>query len=63
LNGLYGEQGNSFNLDRNFRTKNINNQRVNDNFFAYENVMFSGSWKQFSPVVGNPAFPHYFHYG
>jgi len=63
LNGLYGEQGNSFNLDRNFRTKNINNQRVNDNFFAYENVMFSGGWKQFSPVVGNPAFPHYYHYG
>lgn len=62
-NGKFGDQGNSFLLDRNFRVKNIVGNLVNDNFFAYENVRFSGNWVQFSPVVGNPAYPHGHHLG
>lgn len=62
-NGKYGDQGNSFILDPNFRTKNIIGQLVNANFFVYENIRFSGNWVPFTPAVGNPAYPHGHHYG
>jgi len=61
--GQYGTNGNSFNLDPNFRVKNINEQLVNSNYFAAENVMFSAKWGQFSPIIGNPVYPHSDHFG
>ena len=63
LNGKYGDEGNTFLLDRNFRVRSLQGNMVNDNFFAYENVRFSGNWVQFSPPLGNSAYPHGFHYG
>jgi hypothetical protein len=63
LNGLYGQQGNTFLLDKNFRIKNATGNLQNDNLFAYENVRFSGNWVPFSPPIGNPAYPHGHHYG
>jgi hypothetical protein len=63
LNGKYGDEGNTYLLDKYFRIKNLTGNRINDNFFAYENVRFSGSWVPFSPPLGNPAYPHGHHYG
>ncbi len=62
-NGLYGLDGTSLVLDKNFRIKNVIGQKVNNNYFVYENVRFTGNWVKFTPPNGNPAYPHYYHYG
>jgi hypothetical protein len=38
-------------------------QFENQNFFAYENGLGSGSWEKFTETVGNPAYGHLTHEG
>ncbi len=59
--GTYGLSGTHLNLDKRFRTDNGFKQLINKNVFAYENTRFSGTWNQFMPSIGNPAFGHRSH--
>lgn len=36
---------------------------VNRNFFALENSLGSGTWLEFMPAIGNPAYAHLHHFG
>jgi hypothetical protein len=58
-----GKFGNSLMIDKRFRRLNHSDKLINDNKFAYENKVGSGSWKQFMPTQGNPAYPHLHHFG
>ncbi len=60
---ILGTAGNPLNLDKNFRVKNALGEYVNANYFMFENVLFSGSWVQFTPPLGNPGYPHLDHVG
>lgn len=62
-NGIYGTSANYLNLDKNFRVRNQLGQRVNSNFFMYENLFLSGNWTQMTPPLGNPGYPHLDHPG
>jgi len=59
--GTYGISGTHLNLDKRFRRDNGFGQLINNNVFAYENTRFSGTWQQFMPSIGNPAFSHLGH--
>ena len=61
-NGVWGESGNVLLLDKQFRTE-INNNLFNQNFFAYSDGLGSDEWVQFTPSVGNPAYPQWNHNG
>ncbi|MBS1536412.1 MAG: T9SS type A sorting domain-containing protein [Bacteroidetes bacterium] len=61
--GTYGLSGTHLNLDKRFRQDNGFKQLINNNLFAYENTRFSGTWNQFMPSIGNPAFGHLNHAG
>ncbi|MBX3043436.1 MAG: T9SS type A sorting domain-containing protein [Candidatus Kapabacteria bacterium] len=58
----WGEQGIALNLDKNFRTM-VDGNLVNDNVFAFQNVINIGNWIPFTPAMGNPAFAHMTHHG
>lgn len=60
--GVFGEAGNTMNLDKNFRKMSGGNL-VNDNFFAMQNVSGSLEWVEFTPTSGNPAYGNLNHYG
>jgi len=59
--GTFGISGTHLNLDKRFRRDNGFGQLINNNVFAYENTRFSGTWQQFMPSIGNPAFSHLGH--
>ena len=61
--GTYGLSVTHLNLDKRFRVDNGFKQLINRNVFAYENTRFSGTWSQFMPSIGNPAFGHLAHAG
>jgi hypothetical protein len=61
--GVLGEQGNNLILDKNFRRITPQGNYVNDNYFAFENTQLSGNWVEFTPSIGNPAYPHFDHNG
>lgn len=58
-----GESGTSLVIWKDFRVKNVLGQLINDNYFAYENTLASGTWIPFTPTVGNPALAHLDHTG
>lgn len=62
-NGMLGLSANYLNLDKNFRVKSQSGNRVNANFFMFENLYLSGSWFQMTPSAGNPGYPHLDHMG
>ncbi len=49
-------------IEKNFR-KLQNKNLINNNLFAVENGDQSGTWSQFMPTVGNPAYAHLHHFG
>jgi len=59
-NGTEGTSNYSMMIEKNYRRVNSydNTQLLNNNFFAAENTKGSGSWMQFMPSVGNPAYAH-----
>ena len=58
-----GINGISLLVDKNLRIKNSRGELVNNNMFCYQNSSSIGSWVQFSPDQGNPAYAHLNHYG
>ncbi len=62
--GPVGANGVHLMIEKNFRKKAPQGQAlINNNLFAYENTRGSGTWNQFMPTVGNPAYAHLHHYG
>ncbi|HOV91821.1 MAG TPA: hypothetical protein PLC04_01910 [Candidatus Kapabacteria bacterium] len=61
--GILGTAANYLNLDKNFRVKNNQGNRVNANYFMFENLYLSGTWYQMTPPLGNPGYPHLDHVG
>lgn len=53
-----GDANISLNAFKGFRRKNITGDLINDNTFAYENSLGSGTWQPFTPTVGNPGYAH-----
>ena len=60
---VYGEAGINLCLDKNFRFYDQDGYTTNNNCFAAENYMFSGSWMQFFPTTGTPCYSHNNHFG
>ncbi len=58
-----GLEGTSLMLHKEFREKDNYQNLLNNNIFAYENTYTSGSWNQFMPTTGRPAYAHLHHYG
>lgn len=58
-----GENGQSLLIDKNLRKMNRYGQLINDNLFCYQNTSSEGSWTQFMPNQGNPAYAHLNHLG
>ena len=64
MTNAIGGSGISLMIEKNFRKEsNSGNNLINNNFFAFENTYTSGTWNQFMPTVGNPAYAHLSHYG
>ncbi|MEI6091835.1 MAG: FlgD immunoglobulin-like domain containing protein, partial [bacterium] len=64
-NGAWGEKGINLYIDKNLRVLQ-NNNWVNDNYFAYLNELpkdETGKWVQFTPLIGNIAYPVTDHVG
>jgi hypothetical protein len=59
----FGTQGLNLYVDKAFRKMSVDGRLVNNNFFAYENITDSREWVPFTPPMGNPAYPHFGHYG
>ncbi len=58
-----GVSGTSLLIDKNLRVFNSAGESINGSWFAYENTFRSGTWGQFTPTVGNPAYAHLTHAG
>lgn len=58
-----GTSGYHLLIEKNFRKAIRGDNLINENYFAYENTMNSGTWVQFMPTIGNPAYGHLPHYG
>ncbi len=62
LGGPTGGGGYSLMIEKTFR-KYVGNNLINKNFFALENSAGNGTWLEFMPSVGNPAYAHLHHFG
>ncbi len=58
-----GANGTSLLIHKEFRTFNRQGKLINDNVFAFENSAGSGTWIQFTPTIGNPAYAFLEHIG
>lgn len=62
--GPLGNNGVSLLIDKNLRTYNNSGNLENDNVFVFKNsTSATGTWIQFMPTVGNPAYGHLEHWG
>lgn len=59
----FGTEGLNLLIDKSFRKMTVDGRLVNENYFAYENISDSRNWVPFTPEMGNPAYPHFSHYG
>ncbi len=62
VGGPTGGGGFHLMIEKTFRMF-ANNNLINNNFFALENTRGNGTWLEFMPSVGNPAYAHLHHYG
>ncbi len=62
IGGPTGRGGYSLMIEKTFRTM-VGNNLINKNFFAVENTIGNGTWMEFMPSVGNPAYAHLHHFG
>ena len=58
----WGMQGITLNLDKNFR-RMVDGNLVNNNFFAFQNIIGIGTWIPFTPEIGNVGLGHNDHTG
>lgn len=58
-----GANGTSLLIHKEFREFNRQGRLINSNVFAFENSAGSGTWTQFTPTVGNPAYAFLNHQG
>lgn len=63
LTDVLGEDCVNLLVDKNLRQLDRNGKLVNNNIFAYENIIGTNDWNQFMPTNSNPAYPHLDHYG
>lgn len=63
MTGPVGGSGIHLVIEKTFRKYNRAGNLINNNFFAYENTRTSGTWVQFMPTIGNPAYAHLHHFG
>lgn len=67
MDGTLGNRGIQLLVDKTLRVpkvdKNFGTVYVNNNIFAFENILNSGEWTKFMPTVGQVAYAHYDHYG
>jgi hypothetical protein len=61
--GPVGGSGYHLVIDKDFRRNNPSGNLINNNFFCFENTRGSGTWTQFMPTIGNPAYAHLHHFG
>lgn len=62
--GMTGGSGVHLMIEKNFRKSSaVGGNLINNNLFCYENTRGSGTWNQFMPTVGNPAYAHLHHFG
>jgi len=63
--GEMGLEGHSNNINPEFREKDNYGNLVNKNVFAFRNSNLGkhSNWRQFTPEVGNPSYPHLDHTG
>jgi hypothetical protein len=61
--GPVGGSGIHLVIEKTFRKYNRAGNLINNNFFAFENTRTSGTWIQFMPTIGNPAYAHLHHFG
>lgn len=61
---VLGESGIHLLIDKSLRKLDqYSGILINNNVFAYENIIGSNDWKPFMPTTNNPGFPHLEHYG
>ncbi|MCX6155175.1 MAG: hypothetical protein NT007_13560 [Candidatus Kapabacteria bacterium] len=62
---VLGQSGYSMMIEKNFRRINPSDptSSLNNNLFCFENTKGSGTWYQFMPSSGNPAYAHLNHAG
>ncbi|MFC2130034.1 T9SS type A sorting domain-containing protein [Bacteroidota bacterium] len=59
-----GDNGTSILIDDCWKTySKTEGKLINQNYFAYENELGSGNWREFTPSNGNPGYSHLDHAG